>query len=37
MYVNYRSDDMRFEKSQKKMELDVYIPSMQLALEFHGK
>jgi hypothetical protein len=36
MYFNYRSPVLRFEKSQKKMELDVYVPSMRLAVEYQG-
>lgn len=34
---NYKHSDLRFESSNVKMELDVFIPSLNLAIEYQGK
>jgi hypothetical protein len=35
--VNYRHPDLLFECTGKRMKLDVWIPSKQLAFEYHGE
>jgi hypothetical protein len=34
---NYKHPDLRFATSDRKMELDVWVPSEQLALEYQGE
>ena len=33
----YEADTLRFDKSLATMQLDVFIPTMNIAFEYHGK
>ncbi len=35
--MNYVHHDMRFERTDRKMELDIFVPNLSLAFEYHGK
>eukprot|EP01114_Cavostelium_apophysatum_P003467 TRINITY_DN1335_c0_g4_i6.p1 TRINITY_DN1335_c0_g4~~TRINITY_DN1335_c0_g4_i6.p1 ORF type:complete len:879 (-),score=171.48 TRINITY_DN1335_c0_g4_i6:765-3401(-) len=36
IHMNYNHENLQFNHSQQVMELDIYIPSLKLAFEYHG-
>ena len=37
IFFDFKHDDLRFTKSNRKMELDIWVPSMNLAIEYQGE